>query len=101
MHRHRLHLSVCVCPLFLHCRTQSNVASIKHILLQHQHKVIVASDKDGYQRVRVRIEASFKSWLQAFSKPHFNASKLLKLCIIAEQAEDEGGPRCEFFWLAT
>ena len=35
--------------------------------------------------------------MRAFAKPSFNVSKMLKVRFISEQAQDEGGPRREFF----
>ena len=71
----------------------------KHILQQHQHKVIIGSDDEDCQRVSVRRSHFFKDSVRAFSRPHFCASKMLKVVFIGEQSVDDGGPRREFFHL--
>ena len=63
--------------------------------------MIVASDEEDYQRIHVRRSHVLKDSLRALSNPHFKDSKMLKVRFIGEQAEDEGGPRREFFRLAT
>ena len=75
---------------------------LKHVLLQHQHRVIKALDEEDIQRISVRRSHLFQDALRAFSKPTFNVGKMLKVCFIGEPAAiDDGGPRREFFSLLT
>lgn len=69
--------------------------SLKHILLQHQQRVIKASDEEDYQRISVRRSKIYHDAIRAFSKVSFDANKILKVCFIA--TVDEGGPHREFF----
>ena len=71
----------------------------KHALLQHQKTVITGKDEEDLQRLCVRRRNLFGDAVQAFSKPHFNVSKMLKVRFIGEQSVDTGGPRREFFRL--
>ncbi len=70
----------------------------KHIILQHQKKVLFGED---FQRVNIRRRNLFGD---AFAKPHFNVSKMLKIRFIGEESVieesvDDGGPCREFFRL--
>ena len=76
--------------------TPPDVIKITHIFKTHQQKVIMAVDEEDYQRIHVRSKCLFDDAVWAFSRPTFNASKLLKVTFIGEGAVD-GGPRREFF----
>ena len=62
----------------------------------HRTKVIHGKDED-FQAIHVRRNFIFGDATRAFTKPSFDVSKMLKVHFIGEQAEDEGGPRREFF----
>ena len=70
---------------------------MKHLLLQHQLKVISGENEEDMQPVHVRRKHIFEDAVRAFAKPSFDVSKMLKVRFISEQAQDEGGPRREFF----
>ena len=70
---------------------------MKHVLLQHQLKVITGSNEEDMQPIHVRRKHIFEDSMRAFAKPSFNVAKMLKVRFISEQAEDQGGPRREFF----
>ena len=70
---------------------------LKHILLQHQLKVISGENEEDMQPIHVRRKYIFSDAMRAFCRPTFDVSKMLKVRFISEQAEDEGGPRREFF----
>ena len=72
----------------------------KHVLLQHQYKVITGTDEEDRQRIHVRRSHLITDAIRAFSKSTFNASKMLKVVFVGEPSVDEGGPRREFFQLA-
>ena len=71
----------------------------KHVILQHQRKVIIGEDEEDFQRVNIRRRNLFGDASRAFSKPHFNVSKMVKITFIGEECVDDGGPRREFFQL--
>lgn len=60
---------------------------MKHILLQHQLKVITSANEEDMQPVHVHVCIC-----------SFNVSKTLKVRFISEQAQNEGGPRSLLFW---
>ena len=60
-------------------------------------KVVQADDEEDFQPIHVRRSSIFEDAVRAFSKSSFNPSKLLKVRFVGESAEDEGGPRREFF----
>ncbi len=70
----------------------------KHIILQHQSKVICGGEEDR-QRIHVRRSNLRSDTMRAFSRPTFNVSKLLKVIFVGEPSVDDGGPRREFFQL--
>ena len=70
---------------------------LKHILLQHQVKVVQAAHED-FQPIHVRRSSIFEDTVKAFSKQSFNASKMFKVQFIGESAEDEGVPRWEEYF---
>ena len=73
---------------------------LKHTIIQHQQRVLVAANEEDRQRVNVRRSALYVDALRAFSKPTFNVNKLLKVCFIGEPVTvDGGGPRREFLSL--
>ena len=73
----------------------------KHVLLQHQRKVINGEDEEDRQRLHVRRNSLVKDTLAAFSRSSFDVSKMLKVVFIPEGAVDDGGPCREFFQLAV
>lgn len=60
-------------------------------------KVITGKDEEDLQPINVRRRQIFQDGMRAFAKPSFDVSKMLKVRFISEQAQDEGGPRREFF----
>ena len=66
---------------------------VKHILLQHQVKVLHGEHKEDFQPIHIRRSSIFEDAVRAFSKPSFDAAKMFKVRFIGESAEDEGGPR--------
>ena len=76
-----------------------DIFATKHILQQHQVKVITGKDEEDYQRISVRRPNLYLDAMRAFSKPTFNVSKMLKVVFIGEASVDQGGPRREFFQL--
>lgn len=71
----------------------------KHVLQQHQCKVITGRDEEDHQRIHVRRSHLFSDATRAFSRTNFNVSKMLKVVFVGEPSVDEGGPRREFFQL--
>ena len=81
-------------------RCEASIADItvaKHVLLQHQRKVINGEDEEDCQRLHVRQNSLINDTLAAFSRSGFDVSKMLKVVFIPEGAVDDGGPRREFF----
>ena len=73
----------------------------KHVLLQHQNKVITGQDEEDKQRIYVRKSNLITDAIRNFSKPNFDVSKPLKVYFVSEKSVvDDGGPRREFFQLA-
>lgn len=84
------------------CSVESDKADLikaKHLMLVHQEKVIVKPVDENYQRIHIRRSQLFVDAMRAFSKPTFNASKMLKVVFIGEPSVDDGGPRREFLQL--
>ena len=73
---------------------------IKHVIQQHQHRVIQSADED-VQRLHIRRSHLLSDALQQFSRKSFDVTKMLKVSFIGESAVDAGGPRREFFYLVT
>ena len=76
-----------------------DVIEIKHVLLQHQRRVIIANDEEDFQRIHVRRSHLFHDAFRAFSRSTFDISKMLRVCFIGDASIDDGGPRREFFSL--
>lgn len=76
-----------------------DIISAKHVLQQHQYKVITGRDEEDRQRIHVRRSHIINDSIRAFSKPNFNVSKMLKVIFVGEPSVDDGGPRREFFEL--
>ena len=76
-----------------------NPIVIKHVVQEHQNKVMMSIDDEDLQRVHVRRAFLFEDAMRQFSKVSFNPSKFLRVVFIGEQAVDEGGPRRELFRL--
>ena len=85
------------------CRTDEKVDAtvVKHIVQQHQRRVITSQDNEDVQRCHIRRSHVFSDALRQFSKRSFDVSKMIQVQFIGEQAVDEGGPRREFFHLLT
>ena len=85
------------------CRKDEKVDAtvIKHIIQQHQGRVITSEDNEDVQRLHIRRSHVFLDALRQFSKRSFDVSKMLQVRFVGEQAVDEGGPRREFFYLLT
>ena len=73
----------------------------KHVLLQHQIRVIQGINEEDKQRISVRRSYLWPDVVRAFSKSSFDVSKMLKVRFVGEPSVDEGGPRREFFQLAV
>lgn len=71
---------------------------LKHVIQQHQTKVISSKD-DDVQRIHIRRSSLFTDALRQFSRANFDVSKMLQVRFVGEEAVDEGGPRREFFHL--
>lgn len=76
-----------------------DVIETKHVLLQHQRRVITATNEECFQRIHVRRSNLFHDAFRAFSRSTFDISKMLKVCFIGDASIDDGGPRREFFSL--
>ena len=81
------------------CEVDVTVA--KHIIIQHQYRVITGENEEDRQRLHVRRSNLVIDTLNAFSRRSFDVSKMLKVVFISEGSVDEGGPRREFFQLAV
>lgn len=79
--------------------TKTDLIVAKHVLLQHQLKVIGGNDEEDRQRIHIRRNHLIPDTIRAFSRSSFDASKLLKVVFVGESSVDEGGPRREFFQL--
>ena len=53
---------------------------VKHVLLQHQLKVITGANEEDMQPVHVRRKHIFEDAMRAFAKPSFNVSKMYRKC---------------------
>lgn len=74
-----------------------DVIEIKHVLLQHQRRVIIANDEEDFQRIHIRRSHLFHDAFRAFSQSTFDISKMLRVCFIGDASIDDGGPRRDFF----
>ena len=72
---------------------------MKHIIQQHQGRVLTSVDDEDVQLLHIRRSNLLSDALRQFSKSSFDASKILKVRFIGEEAVDTGGPRREFFHL--
>ena len=79
------------------CR-QDNIVS-KHVISQHQLKVIGGNDDEDWQKHTIRRAYLYEDAVRAFSPTSFNVSKVLKVYFIGEKTVDDGSPRREFFAL--
>ena len=71
----------------------------KHMIQQHQERVITSVDDEDVQRVHIRRSHLLTDALRQFSKFKFDVTKMLQVRFIGEEAVDAGGPRREFFHL--
>ena len=85
------------------CRTQTSEKAdsivVKHILQQHQGRVLTSVDDEDVQLLHIRRPYLFSDALRQFSKSSFDVSKMLKVRFVEEEAVDTGGLRREFFHL--
>ena len=58
-------------------------------------------NEDNFQIIRVRRKHLWEDTVRAVTKSNFWCNHSLKVHFIGEEAEDEGGPRREFFRLAV
>ena len=58
-------------------------------------------DEDNFQIIRIRRKHLWEDTVRAVTKSGFRCNHSLKVHFIGEEAEDEGGPRREFFRLAV
>ncbi len=58
---------------------------LKHILQQHQRRVITAQDEEDFQRIHVRRSCIFHDAYKQFCKLTFAESKVLKVTFVGEQ----------------
>ena len=87
--------------VFFRVRPKFDRIVAKHVLLQHQNKVITGQDEEDKQRIYVRRSNLIADAIRHFSKPNFDVSKPLKVYFVSEKSVvDDGGPRREFFQLA-
>jgi len=73
---------------------------IKHVIQQHQARVIKSKD-DDVQPIRIQRSHVFSDALRQFSKKSFDMEKMLRVQFIGQEAVDAGGPRRELFHLLT
>ena len=78
--------------------THPDTIKTKHILLQHQERVM-SGDPEDSQSIIVRRSHILADASRTFSRSTFNPTKFLKVTFVGEAAVDEGGPRREFFRL--
>ena len=76
---------------------KDDVIKAKHILIQHEEKVIVSTNEEDFQRIHIRRKTLYTDALRAFSHSSFNPSRMLRVTFIGEAAIDDGGPQREFF----
>ena len=69
------------------------MSSKPNILIQHQEKVIVATNEENFQRIHIRRKTLYTDALRAFSRSSFNPSRMRSVTFIGEAAIDDGGPR--------
>ena len=72
---------------------------IKHVLQQHQARVLTSIDEEDVQLIHIRRPYLLSDALRQFTKSSFDVQKMLKVRFIGEEAVDAGGPRREFFHL--
>ncbi len=73
--------------------------TIKHVLQQHQQRVVTLDDYENVERIHIRRTHLFEDSYRFFRKQSNNGSKMLKIIFLGEAAIDDGGPRREFFQL--
>ena len=78
-----------------------NAVVIKHVIQQHQARVIKSRDDEDVQPIRIRRSHVFVDALQQFSKKSLDVEKMLRVHFIGEEAVDAGGPQRELFHLLT
>lgn len=69
---------------------------IKHIIMQHQARVIASNNDEDVQCVRVRRSNILSDSVRQFSRKSFDVSRMIKVNFIGEEAVDLGGPRRVF-----
>ena len=78
---------------------QGDIVTIKHVLQQHQRRVMTSENEEDVQKLHVRRSNIYEDSVRQFTKDSFNVSKFLKVRFIGESAIDDGGPRREYFQL--
>ncbi len=76
---------------------QVDIFKVKHLILQHQARVVTSKDETDVQHIVVRRRVLYEDALRVFVKPKCDVSKVLRIRFIGESAHDDGGPRREFF----
>ena len=71
----------------------------KHLLQQHQRRVMTSENEEDMQKLHVRRTNIYDDSMRQFAKESFDVSKYLKVKFIGESAVDDGGPRREYFQL--
>ena len=94
---HATDIMVLQCSLRPKPVATADIIATKHILIQHQQRMIKAKDEEDYQRLYVRRSRVYSDAMRSFGKPSFDVEKMLKVSFIGEEAVDDGGPRREFF----
>ena len=70
------------------------------VLTAHVREISLPDNPDPHQLITVRRRHIWSDTKQVFSKPYANLVLPVKVVFVGEQAEDEGGPKREFFRLA-
>lgn len=71
------------------------------MVLQHQARMLKSDDDEDVQHLIIRRKHLFPDALKAFKRSMFDVSKHLRVRFLGESAQDEGGPRREFFRYLT
>ena len=70
-------------------------------MTSHLRQIGLTNDLDDpHQIITVRRRHIWSDTKRIFSKPYANLTQPVKVVFVGEQAEDEGGPKREFFRLA-
>ena len=72
---------------------------MKHVLLQHQERVLLSVDEYGSQGMNIRRYYLLEDSFRQYSKHSFDVNKRIMVRFVGEPSVDEGGPRREYFHL--